>query len=497
MNDLIDKLISHDFALNSLEQTEDKTIIKFKACVMDFKQSHNGWAISKSVAEKRMHTLVNKHIVVRYFTEDENGGLDCFGDHEETAIKLRGTDIMIPATNTHSIGTITNAYIDYEELGNPLSGEALWIDGVILAMENINEASLLLEWHENNIPILTSVEWYYSQDMIDNDGTQWIVDPTFSNLCILNSEARGDKSIVYGNYDCSHIELMINQLNKAVNADLAINNKENDGKGEDMENRFLKAMNGLSIGEYSSKIYSELRKVMTCDDYYDTYVSDYNVYIDEKFFVYHVYKTDGCEYWKVTFEVDGDGNMTIDFEGKEQVKHEQVWVTVQTAQAQVEEVQTQLNAVVAEKEDLEKQLNEKNEELVAVGEEKVTLNETIVSLNSKVAELEPFKIEAEKAEFEKALNEKIDEYKAKFIKFNGLDVFESEEVQGLVKDTLDTEKAINAKLALYEKLDEVIGSFNMVVEPKEDEPIVEVGNKKLNNLVPDTSDFVDKFGFEC
>lgn len=496
MNEFIEKLIRHDIKLNSLEQSEDKTVIKFKACVLDFKQSHNGWAISKNTCEQRMHTLVNKHIVVRYYSEDENGGLDAFGDHEETSVKLRGTEIMLPSTNTHSVGTITNAYIDYVEPNNPLSGEAVWIDGVILAMENINEASLLLEWQENDIPILTSVEWYYTQDMYDNDGIQWIVDPTFSNLCILNSEDRGNKPVIYGNYDCSHIELMINQLNQAVKDDLAINNKQNNGKGEDMENRFIKALNGLSVGELSDKVYAALRGVMTCDEYYDTYVSDYNVFYDEKFFIYHVYKTDGCEYYKVTFELDADENIVIDFENKQQVKREQVWVTVETAQGQVEEVQQQLNKVQSEKEELEKQLNTKTEEIVSVTEEKISLSEQIVSLNSTIAELEPFKVEHDKAEFEKALNEKVAEYEPKFAKFNALEVFNSEEVQGLIKDTLDVEKGLNAKLAIYEKLDEVIESFNMIED--KDTPVgnVDKNTKSLNNLVPTPKSYVDKFGFD-
>lgn len=495
MNNFIEKLIRHDFALNSLEQAEDKTIIKFKACVMDFKKSYNGWAIARSVAEKRMFTLVNKHIVVRYFTEEENGGLDAFGSHEETAVRLRGTDIMIPATKTHSIGTITNVYIDYVEPNNPLSGDAMWIDGIILAAENINEAGLLLEWHENNIPILTSVEWYYSEDMIDNDGTQWILNPTFSNLCILNSEHRGDKPIIYGNYDCSHIELMVNQLNKAVNADLAINNKETNGKGDGMENIFLKALNDISFGEIREAIYSALAKVMIADEYNRLWISTWDVY--DTYFIYETYDGENWIKFKVGYTKSEGDEIVVDYANKKQVERQDIYVEVESAQAQVEQVQTQLNTVLTEKEELEKQLNKKNEELVTIGEEKVALNETIVSLNSKVAELEPFKIEIEKAEFEKALNEKIDEYKAKFVKFNGLEVFETEEVQELVKDTLNQEKSINAKLALYEKLDEVIESFNMAEEPKEDEPVVETGHKKLNNLVPNVSDFVNKFGFEC
>lgn len=496
MNNFVEKLIRHDFKLNNLEQSEDKTVIKFKACVLDFLKSNNGWAISKDTCSKRMHTLVNKHIVVKYYTEDENGGLDAFGDHEESSVKLRGTDITLPSTDTHSIGTITNAYIDYVEPDNPLSGEAVWIDGVILAMENINEASLLLEWHENNIPILTSVEWYYTQDMYDNNGTQWIVDPTFSNLCILNSEARGDKSVIYGNYDCSHIELMVNQLNQAIKEDLAINNKQNKGRVEDMENRFIKALNGLSIGELSSKVYSALRGVMTCDEYYDTYVSDYNVFYEEKFFIYHLYKTDGCEYFKVTFELDADENMVIDFENKQQVKHEQVWVTVETAQGQVEEVNEQLNSITEANGELEKQLNAKLEEVVAITEEKLSLSEQIVSLNSTIAELEPFKVEHDKAEYEKALNEKVAEYEPKFSKFNGLDVFQTEEVQQLIKYTLDTEKGLNAKLAIYEKLDEVIESFNMTDDKNVSVGVIDKSTKSLNNLVPTPKSYVDKFGFD-
>lgn len=494
MNQFIDKLIRHDFAINSLEQSDDKTVIKFKACVLDFMRSHNGWAISKSTCEKRMHTLVNKHIVVRYYSEEDNGGLDAFGDHEETSVKLRGTDIMLPATNTHSIGTITNAYIDYVEPNNPLSGEAVWIDGVILAMENINEASLLLEWHENNIPILTSVEWYYTQDMYDNDGTRWIVDPTFSNLCILNSEARGDKPIVYGNYDCSHIELMVNQLNQAVKDDLALNNKHKR-KDDDMENVFLKALNDISFGQVRSKIYSALSKVMVASEYERLWISDWDVY--DTYFIYETYDGENWIKFKVEYTKTENDEIEVNYEGRKQVERQDVYVEVQVADSQVEEIKTELNTIKEEKANLETQLNEKAEEIVSISEEKVTLNETIVALNSKISELEPFKTEHDKAEFEKALNAKIEELKPKFEKFNGLDVFDSEEVQSLVKDTLDGEKALNAKLAIYEKLDEVIGAFNIEDNSNAGNGVVGMNTKSLNNLVPDKKDFVSKYGFDC
>ena len=494
MNQFVDKLIRHDFALNSLEQSEDKTVIKFKACVLDFLKSHNGWAISKSTCEKRMHTLVNKHIVVRYYSEEENGGLDAFGDHEETSVKLRGTDIMLPATKTHSIGTITNAYIDYVEPNSPLSGEAVWIDGVILAMENINEASLLLEWHENNIPILTSVEWYYTQDMYDNEGTQWIVDPTFSNLCILNSEARGDKPIIYGNYDCSHIELMVNQLNQAVKDDLAINNKH-QRKDDDMENVFLKALNDISFGQIRSKIYSALSKVMVASEYERLWISDWDVY--DTYFIYETYDGENWIKFKVEYTKTEDDEIEVNYEDRKQVERQDVYVEVQVANNQLEEIKTELNTIKEEKANLETQLNEKAEEIISISEEKVNLNETIVALNSKISELEPFKAEYDKAEFDKALIARVEELKPKFVKFNGLDVFESEEVQSLVKDTLDVEKALNAKLAIYEKLDEVIGAFNIDDNSNTGNGVVGMNTKSLNNLVPDKKDFVSKYGFDC
>lgn len=473
-------------SFNSVPQKDSTVDVEF--IIHDFELSLNGAIVSEQVCVENANTIINKPILAKYVYDGDNTQ-DYFTDHEVTLTTNRDTGDVLVTTDTVALGVFTGWEI------KEVNGKRVFCaKGVLWSDRYYNACSLLYDMFNSGTKINTSCEYLYSNYKV-RDGVQHIESPiVYDGHCILNSRQVDDQDIVLGAYESSQMT----SFNQAINTDLkeGFNNKQNNGKGEDMENRFIKALNGLSVGELSDKVYAALRGVMTCDEYYDTYVSDYNVFYEEKFFIYHVYKTDGCEYYKVTFELDADENMVIDFENRQQVKREQVWVTVETAQGQVEEVQQQLNSVQAEKEELEKQLNAKTEEIVSVTEEKITLSEQIVSLNSTIAELEPFKAEHDKAEFEKALNERVAEYEPKFAKFNALEVFNSDEVQGLIKDTLDVEKGLNAKLAIYEKLDEVIESFNMIEDKDVSVGNVDKNTKSLNNLVPTPKSYVDKFGFD-
>lgn len=499
-NKVMEKFITHSFHINSLEETEDKTQIKIKALIHTFDKSHNGWAISEDTANKYKHTLVNKHIVTRYYTPGENGGVDCLGDHEPSVSKFRDTDITIPTANTRSIGTITNAYIDYIDSENPSLGKALWIDGVLLVYENMNECSLLCEWAENGIKIITSVEWFYTTDMVDNDGTQWIVDPTYSHLCILNSEHRGNMPIIYGNYDASHIEIMMNKMNDAIKLDmendkssLDIKNKKDGKEGEEMkiENIFMKSLNDISFGEVREKIYAALSKVMTGEEYTSMYISMYGIY--DTYIIYETYLDGEWATYRINYTKDENDEITVDYESKQKVERKEIYVEVSEVESMKNSFEDQIKTLKNEKQELETQLSEKDAELVKGKEDMVSLNETIQSLNQVVEELKPYKAKVEQDEYERQLNEKIEFYKGKFEALNAKERFETDEIQGLIKETLDIEKATNAKSKLADILLDCVKVDNQVIQ-NDKKDIKEVGDKKLNGLIK-TNSYENEYGF--
>lgn len=486
--------ILHNICFNEMEQNEDGTLLKVKLLIHDFNRTPNGWGITKDTALQRMQYLVNKPIKTKYYNEEDNNGVDFLGDHEEGSVKLRGTDKDIPSTNTDSIGVINNVYIDYIDSENENLGEALWADGVLWLAENINVCNLLYEWHTNGIKILTSVEWLYSQSIKDSEGTEWIADPLYSALCVLNSEAKGEQPVIYGNYDVAKLSLMLNQkqyseFEDAVESDL--NNKKENTKKEDdkVENIFIKSLNELSFSEVEMGIYDSLSKIMSADEFYNVYISSWNVY--DGYFLYSTYVEDEYKLFKVNYTKSEDG-VEVDYENRKQVKREEVLVEV----AQFNEVETKLS-------ELELKVNETEEKLGLEQASKVELNETIASLNTKieeanatVEELTPFKEQVELAEQERLVNEQIEVYKEKFNAIGGEEIFVSDETQELIKKTLNKENGTDAKLALSDML------FGLAIKANENKEQKETKknsykemNSKMDNLIPTASKFEDNYGF--
>lgn len=491
---VVDKLITHHFHINSLEQTEDETIIKFKALVHTFEQTPNGWGITEDTASKRIHTLINKHIVTRYYSADENNGIDCLGDHENSETILRGTDdVKIPKMLTNSIGTITNAYIDYIDENNESLGKAVWAEGVLLAMENMNEVSLLMEWFEKDVKILISVEWWYTTSVKDNNGSTWIADPTYSNVCILNSEQRGDKPVIYGNYDYANIQL---QFNQAIKADLeskeSFNNisknnikNEIEKNGDDSleTNIFKKALNELSFGDIRDEIYSDLAKKMVAEEYNNIWISLY--YVFENYFIYEVYEDSNWIYYKISYTKTETG-VDVDLASKVKVERDSVWKEVPQVQA--------LNTKI---EELTIEITTKDESLNTLNTEKETLTQTISGLNSTIEELTPYKETVDTQEYEKALNEKKEYYSDKFGAVNAKEKFDTEEVQTLIKQTLNSEEGTKAELALNKMIVEMVQTIT-IDNKKEDSPqnSYKELNSNMNNLIPTKESFVKNYGFE-
>lgn len=431
-----EKLLSHDFCANSIEVVEDENVLILNARVLDFKKSPNGWGITEEVCEKYMHTIIGKHIVTKYFVDT-----DTLGGHEDNKQKFRLGDFDIPHKDTNSIGTVLDVWIDWIDENDESKGKAMYVKCTLMVLEHINEVTLIQEWLEKGIKVNLSVEWFYSESVVI-DGVEWIANPTFSNICVLNSESKNGKQVIKGNYDVAELGInLLDEMNNAILKDFKMNNEE----GDRMKNRLLEALNGLSVDEITSGIYSALEKIMTAEEYYDVYVWD--IYPDDKYFLTRNWNDEWGIYKKYDYTVAEDGAITVK-EGV-LVKKEEVFVPVSVMNEKINEVQAELEKANEERAAMESSANEIKVELetkIATLEvDNSLLSTEKQSLSDMVNELSVYKEKQEKQEYEEKLNAKITYYEAKFNEVGEVEKFNSEEIQLKIKEMVNSDELVALK----------------------------------------------------
>lgn len=470
----INKLLSHDFCVNSIDIVEDdESVVILTAIVLDFDPSPNKWGITKETCEKYKDTIIGKHVVTKYFMET-----DTLGGHENNKQKYRDGDFDIPHKDTNSIGTILDVWIGYIDKDNEDLGEAMYVKCSLMMLEHINEVSLIMEWLEKGIKVNLSVEWFYTESVII-DGVEWIANPTFSNICVLNSESKNGKPIVRGNYDIAELGInLLDEMNNAIIQDYKLNEKE----GEVMKNRFLEALNGLSFDDITSGIWSALEKTISADEYYDVFIWD--IYPDDKYFLTRNWNEEYGIYKQYSYETMEDGTISIS-EGIT-VKKEEVFVPISVMNQKVEEIQTTLDGVNEIKSELETKV-------ATIQEDNALLTTEKTELSEKLNEYQEYKEEHEKHEYEEKLNAKMSYYEEKFNQVDMMEKFNSEEVQEKIKEMLNEDElvALKAENAIDKVLLEV--KLNTVEKPL----IHQVLNSKMDDLIPLDAKTIRKqqFGF--
>lgn len=442
----MDKKSQFNLVLNSVVQsTEDPTLLKATFVIHDFELSWNGQVITKEVALENIHTLKNKPIVAKYYpVVDGNSSTDALGTHEQrVGVDRYGNQVV--KMDTIPIGVITTEgyIITLDEK------EVIAVDAVLWGMRFNDVCNLLLEWYQRGIKIVSSVEYFY-KNYTFRDGIEYIESPIiYDGHCVLNSELRGEHDKVMPAYDSSHLLSFndVKEFNRLVAQ--AIKQEENQ-EGEPM---FFKKVCELSHSDIRTKIYQVLDPTLSEGTYswiidvYDThFIVELDSETDIKFYQYSYTKT--------------ETDVTIDFESKVEVIEERKWI----ATSQTQELQEQLNEANGKIEELNTEVTSLNEKVSSVTNEKDELsakfNETsekLVSLNTLVEELKPFKEQVETENYNKSLNETKQFYAAKFEAVNGTEKFESEEVQSLIKVSVNQdESGKEAKLQLNSILVELV-----------------------------------------
>lgn len=436
---MADETRNMQIKLNSLTRTDNPNQVSALFVVHDFNPSWYGDVITEEVCQENMKYLVGQYICCGYVPREANDGEDALLDHMVIKEINRDTGKEMQNTATVPIGHITDVYIGENEDGlRVLYAKAtLWLD------KFYNIISLLDEWLSNGIPVACSCEYRFSNYNV-TDGISYIQSPVYYKaLTILNSEKRGNIEQVYPAYDSSCLVGYEEKFNQALTKDIKINSthgvdNKNDGKGEGMEN--------------------ETVVVETVEEVVETV----------------------------------ENPTPSDIETVEEV--EEV-VAVEETQEEVATEETTVEETVSKSEHdaMAEALNSANEKIKELESEvlesknaQVELNTTIESLNAQVDTLKACEKELNEIKYNERLADAKEKYKAEFEVFNGVEVFESEEIQKLIVESLDEATSFNAIVKIKDAILEC-AKENKPVEHTSlnsaDTSVIEK-NKGLNSSVP-------------
>lgn len=466
--------------------------------VHDFNLSWNGQIITKEICEENMQSLVGQYICCKYISKEENNGEDALGDHEVDVEINRDTGTEMMCTNTVPIGHITDVWINEDE--EFCCRATLWLN------KFYNTLSFLEEMIEYGINIPCSVEYAYSNYEVKDD-VQYVNSPIYYEaLCILNPIDRGEQKKVLPAYDCSKFNGF--SFNSAITKDI---DNEKDSKNERKEhdkveeNIFLKSLNGLSLGDTRDKLMSALAKTLSAEEFNNAWISQYNIFSD--YVVYETYCDNTWKTFRIDYTVEND-EIVLNADSKREVMLKQEYVDLNSASADepqiadgvslnsagdVDVTDVTIETVDTDVENADVSLNDANVDpqadadtnvdVLANKEEILALNTQIAELQAQVNELLPYKEELEKKAQEEAFNSIKAEYEVKFNSLNAKEKFESEEVQALLKDVLDEEKSVNARLGLADMLLKL--SEEMINKGTKSTKVgIELCAKETKNLVP-------------
>lgn len=480
---------------------EDPTLIKATFIILEVDSvSGNDEIITKEEALKMSPTMALKPLVCQY-TPTTNYIIpdDHFGSHGKVKDSFRKNGTEFITTNSFAIGVSKDGcYIStIEKDGQTV--EVLKCDYYLWLTRYLNICSLMEDIYNSGTDLYSSCEYIYKAEDVDAiEGIKYPKNLIFEGHCLLGS--RNDGSIVEPAFEVSKMttfnEKWTSVLNETINKTL--NNKEEKEMAFKKED-WITIVNELSHGDTQSMIYTSLSKIMTADEFYGVWISDYDIY--DTYFIYSNYEGDAYIHYKVNY-TKTDTEVTVDYVNKIAVKWTDLWVEVSESASAITDavtnVETIMNEKIIEKDNSIKSLNDKITNLEG---EKVSLNEkytkasdTITSLNEKVTELQPIADNYNKDQYEKQLNEKQSYYKNKFTSLNAIDKFNSEEIQNLIVKSLNE---IEAKEKLSDVLIELVPITNEIVKEKSNITIPSEAVKTLNSMadieIPNEKEIKDDF----
>ncbi|TPG68910.1 hypothetical protein EEL31_10455 [Brevibacillus laterosporus] len=445
----MEKKSSFKLQLNEIKQSEDVTVLPVTFIIHDFEKSWNNQIVSKDVSMSAAHTLLNKPIVAKYYPVTQFNTLtDALGSHEEYLDSDRYGDPAIK-TDTVPIGVFTTEGYLLNVNENGEMKEVLAADAILWRSRFGDICDLLLEWYQRGIQIFSSVEFLYKNYSF-KDGIEYVESPIYYDAhCLLNAEERNGHKVVEPAYDASKL-LSFNDL-KQFNRLVAQATHKDKKEGDVM---FFKKVCELSHDDIRSKLYNQLSIQMSEQEFNCSYIVD----VSENSFVVESWNEDegSKKYHKMGYSKENE-QVIVNFQSKTEVVEERTWTGV----SDVEQLKTELNEA----------------------------NEKIGEFTSQINSLKPFKEKHDQIQFENSLNEKKQYFAEKFEAVDAKEKFENEEVQSLIKLSLNSSlEGQEATLKLHSMLVELVK-----VPKKQEGLFVQEFASKNNNLLPDVSDFESRY----
>lgn len=487
------KKVNLQLKLNEIKKSEDPTVVNCTYIILDFEVSRNNAIVEKEVGLELGETIINKPLVARYLSvQQPNTNTDNFTSHEaKLSTDKYGNDTI--KLDTVPIGVFTTkGYIMTINDENGNEKEVLAADAVLWKSRFSDAVDLLIEWYNRGININTSCEFLYKNYTM-KDGIEYVQSPVwFEGHCHLASENRGGQDVVLPAYESSTLLSFneINQFNRLVAEAVDLNESE---EGERMEK--LRKIFELSHSDVRSLLYSQLDSKLPEGTY--SYISD----VYDAYFIVNLFSEEYDKHYKYEYTKGENDALTVNFESKSEVALKRDWIEVtqvQQMQNELDEAKQKLNELEVAKNELEEtktQLNSTSQELEGLKLEKSEVEtkfnkatDKLTQLNSRLDELVEVEKQFNQEKYEKALNEKVEYYSAKFSAVNGAEKFNTEEVQELIKQSLSAENGKDAILQLNTMLVDMV-----VVTKQEDNTIIREMASKREDLIPASTDFDSKY----
>jgi hypothetical protein len=412
--------------LNSLKPHDtDPTLLECKFIILDFEKSRNNVIVSKETALDTLASSIINKPIRGYFIENENE--DNFGGHE-AYIKENKNGEQTFERSTIPMGVFTSeGYVETIEI-NGESKEVLVADAVLWYSQFKAPIDLLVDWFNEGVTISMSCEYlFYNYEI--KDGIEYHYSPIYLEAhCVLGKD-------ITPAYDSAKL-IDYSQLNQFKQLVAQAMNQE---KGKE-------------------------------DVTLDENVKDENLDVTEPV-VEPEAQLENQELEQTELEAQTDIEGEIAAEAvvvQEEVQEEPEFDVV------VNELKEQLDKMKADKEELAVKLNE--------------ATETILSLNQTIKELKPFQELALNTQREEKLKELNEKFSKAFNNAGATDKFESEEVQTLLNEAVDSVDALS-------QLNSMVVDLVMNLQAKETQDIAILGmNSERKDLIEvDEDEFEKRF----
>ncbi|SNZ09954.1 hypothetical protein SAMN05421503_1435 [Terribacillus aidingensis] len=464
--------------LNEIKQSNDPTLLPVTFSIIDFEVSNNNAIVSEEVALEAANTLLNKPIVTRYYQVEEPGSpTDALGSHEEFLSTNRNGEQRLKL-NTTPIGTFTTPGYKGTIQTEDGEKEVLLADGVLWKSRFPDACELLKEWHVRGIEVHSSCEFLY-ENYSFVDGVEHILSPIiFDGHCVLNSENRGNHSIVLPAYDSSKLV----SFNEFAGFERLVAQALNQNNTKESEKVKFKKTFELSHDDIRSKIYEAFSEKLAEQE--DVWISD----TFDNYFIANIYSWSEDDAYDKYFKFNyskSESAVEIDFDSKTEVFLKRNWEEVVP-----QETQNLLNQKDTEISELTSKLNSAQEDKASVEAKFNGASEKLVSLNQAVTELKPYKEKYESEKLEQKLNSQKEHYEGKFTALNAKEQYETEEVQTLVAQSANEgEEASQATMKLNSMLVELV-----TVKAEEAHSTATLAlNSTRQDLIPAENDFFSRF----